>query len=290
MFGSTALEIVIGLAFVYFLLSLVCSGIRESVASLLMLRAKTLEQALVNMLDDGFVKMIYQHPLVKGLIAPGKGTGSQRKPSYLSARIFTTVALDLATQVGTVSGSQPVSDIRALIGKAQLDNGTRAVFLSLLNDTAEDLKAARQGVEQWFDESMQRVSEWYRIRTQIWLVVIAAIVVCVTNCDTITIARSFAQSPELRMAVVDAAKLELASGEPNTAASPADLIGRVTSLELPVGWRQWRKGFEATFSFEVVIVKLFGLLLTTIAVSLGAPFWFDMLRKLVRVKSSQEKQ
>ena len=110
MFGSTALEIVIGLAFVYFLLSLVCSGIRESVASLLRLRAKTLEEALVNMLDKGFVNMIYQHPLVKGMIVPGKKAGSERKPSYLSARLFTTVALDLATQVGTVSGSQPVSD------------------------------------------------------------------------------------------------------------------------------------------------------------------------------------
>ncbi|MBK7407801.1 MAG: hypothetical protein IPJ40_06805 [Saprospirales bacterium] len=32
--------------------------------------------------------------------------------------------------------------------------------------------------------------------------------------------------------------------------------------------------------------KAFGWLVTAIAISLGAPFWFDMLRKMVNIRSS----
>jgi len=34
------------------------------------------------------------------------------------------------------------------------------------------------------------------------------------------------------------------------------------------------------------VLKLMGLFLTTGAVSLGAPFWFDVLNKLVNLRSS----
>ena len=36
----------------------------------------------------------------------------------------------------------------------------------------------------------------------------------------------------------------------------------------------------------IAAVKIVGILLTTIAVSLGAPFWFDMLNKLVNLRST----
>jgi hypothetical protein len=32
--------------------------------------------------------------------------------------------------------------------------------------------------------------------------------------------------------------------------------------------------------------KVFGLLLTVLALSLGAPFWFDMLNKIINIRSS----
>lgn len=44
-----------------------------------------------------------------------------------------------------------------------------------------------------------------------------------------------------------------------------------------------------TFSVYDAVSKLLGFLLTAIAVSLGAPFWFDLLRKLVNVRSSGNK-
>ncbi len=47
-----ALETAIGMAFLYFLLSTVCSSLNESIANVLGWRAKTLEDTVRNLLDD----------------------------------------------------------------------------------------------------------------------------------------------------------------------------------------------------------------------------------------------
>lgn len=49
------------------------------------------------------------------------------------------------------------------------------------------------------------------------------------------------------------------------------------NLGLPVGWQRWPQGGEW-------IMKIIGLLITTIAVSFGAPFWFELLNKLVNLR------
>jgi hypothetical protein len=47
-------------------------------------------------------------------------------------------------------------------------------------------------------------------------------------------------------------------------------------------------GLQATFpqSWEGWLMKLLGWILTTIAVSLGAPFWFDMLNKVMVIRAT----
>lgn len=52
LFGSTILEVVLGLAFIYTLLSLLCSSINELLAGFLKLRARNLEKAIQNILCD----------------------------------------------------------------------------------------------------------------------------------------------------------------------------------------------------------------------------------------------
>src|SRR5687767_13765682 len=51
--GSSAVDVAIGLAFVYLLFSLLCSAIQEAIASIFDLRAATLEKGLRNLLEDG---------------------------------------------------------------------------------------------------------------------------------------------------------------------------------------------------------------------------------------------
>lgn len=60
------------------------------------------------------------------------------------------------------------------------------------------------------------------------------------------------------------------------------------SVRSPLGLG-WEGTDVSTFTIYDAITKLLGFILTALAVSMGAPFWFDLLRKLVNVRSSGTK-
>ncbi len=66
------------------------------------------------------------------------------------------------------------------------------------------------------------------------------------------------------------------------------LKNEIEAVRSPLGLG-WEGVDITTFSVYDAVSKLLGFLLTAIAVSLGAPFWFDLLRKLVNVRSSGNK-
>ena len=88
MLGSTLLDVVIGITFIYLFLSLIGSALTEFFANIRQLRAKNLEQWVLSTLDGPKAKELgdkfYEHPLVKGLMQDG------RKPSYIPSRTFAT--------------------------------------------------------------------------------------------------------------------------------------------------------------------------------------------------------
>ena len=84
-----ALEVVIGLSFVYFVLSLICSAVTEAIASRLEWRAQTLEQGIKNLLSGSeeitstgrqLASEVYDHPLIQGLIRPARGRLMEARP------------------------------------------------------------------------------------------------------------------------------------------------------------------------------------------------------------------
>src|SRR4051794_39525866 len=75
LFGSTILEVAVGLSFVFFLLSLICSSVNELLASFLKLRARDLERGIQNLLcDPNVAKQVLNHPLIKGMGNTGAET------------------------------------------------------------------------------------------------------------------------------------------------------------------------------------------------------------------------
>lgn len=104
-FGSTILEVALGLFFVYFLLSIVCSAVNEYVALVLNSRAQDLEIGMRNLLrDPDVVSRMRVHPLIKDLTksryvlkAVDLVTGGHRDtlPSYIPSRLFALALLDV---------------------------------------------------------------------------------------------------------------------------------------------------------------------------------------------------
>src|SRR3954466_11989048 len=97
------LEVLIGVVFVFLLVSVICSTLREVLEARLKTRAAYLEQGIRELLHDaaatGLARSVYQHPLVAGLYAgsylPTELTKRQALlarggdlPSYIPSRNF----------------------------------------------------------------------------------------------------------------------------------------------------------------------------------------------------------
>jgi hypothetical protein len=298
MFGSALLEILIGLAFVYLLLAVICSALSEWIARIFAMRSKNLEAGIRNLLEDPeLVQKVYQHPLLKSFYRKGwfdKLRNRRGGPSYISSRTFTLALLDIAAPADPKDRPKDFEGVRHAVAKCNVLNDTmKTALLVLIDEGAGDLKKARENIENWFDDTMNRVSGWYKRKAQL-IVLLLALVFCVAlNADTITITNSLSSDSTLRAAVVAAAE-ETAKAPPPDSKTPLTRITELRSelehLGLPIGWLKASHDYvdprEVPTSAKGWFYKILGLLLTTIAVSLGAPFWFDLLNKLVNLRGA----
>lgn len=271
---QTVIAVLIGMSFLYFVLAVLCSGVKEYIAAKLNLRARTLEQAIGRMLDDaqqsGTGKLkeeFYSHPLIQGLAQEGK------TPSYIPAQYFSTV-LEAVLKARKIAGT----DLSAMI--QNLPEGKLKQQLSAIAGRAGNEAAAlRTEVERWFDTTMDRVSGWYKRQAQKIVLGVAFALVIAMNADSCAVFRALWQNSSLRDTVVAAA----VQAQQNTSAGEAtQQLKDLQKLDqLPLGWNSSAvKGYQSVDW----LIKLAGLLLTAFATTLGAPFWFDAMNKLVNLR------
>ena len=166
--------------------------------------------------------------------------------------------------------------------------------------TGQQVEKLRQNVEDWFNQAMDRVGGWYKRWTQFVLVIIAFIVVGVANVDTIALVKRFNRDNTLRASIVSVAEKVTApsAGNPTTDTKARDeLFKAADSLKLPLGWVVNTPPNETPEQKEYRLeqvpedglgwaVKICGLLISILAVSQGAPFWFDTLNKFVNLRGA----
>jgi len=292
--GLPVLDLAIGLAFIFFLLAVLTSALQELIAAFFGLRARTLEEGLRSMLgcesDRTVVASFYKHPLIDTLYrgtvgADDLGKGGLRRtkgPSYVSPRAFATFLIDTLTPT---DGAGSLKDLTASI--ETLPKPLQERLAPLVRAAGDDIDAFRRSVEAWYDDVMARVSGWYKRKTQLTLLVIGAGLVLALNANTLTIADQLWSDEATRAAVVQQA--DQAASQPQGTdprarlKTAADDVESVVQLGAPLGWSgeakpKWSGGSWAT--------TVGGWLLTILAISLGAPFWFDALGRLSRLRSS----
>lgn len=312
MLGSTLLDIVIGLIFVYLLLSLICSALNEIIEACLKKRAADLERGIRELLHEekgkGLLKSLYEHPLVRGLF---KGTYDPEKtrnlPSYIPARTFALALMDivLPSQANAPSGAAgatvtktaqaagmagaPTSTLRDAIGKIG-NTEVRRALTTLVDAAGNDAAKARENIEAWYNSSMERVSGWYKRRAQFFILVLGFLVVVAINADTLAITTSLSRDKAVRDSLVAAAQ-DYVKKQPETGDSMArvkEYSDKIRSLGLPFGWNKGNPLSIPDETDESMTwpMKIIGWLITTVAISLGAPFWFDLLNKFIAIRSS----
>ena len=253
----------------------------EVLASALKLRSKTLREGIDNLLEDpqlaGLSQDFYSHPLIKKLAQDGS------RPSYISARDFTLALSDLLKKKTGVKTGSLYSQAEHVVD--QLPKGDLKTALSALVDDADGkAKAVRKNLEAWFDSSMNRVSGWYKRKAQKILLLMAGIVTMSLNVDAVEVAKAAWTNPTLRAALV--AQAEGVDRSDHLAIK--DQMEALGIDGMPIGWDQWSRRFReaGTRWPEVLGQSVVGWLITILAASLGAPFWFDGLQKLLNVRSA----
>ena len=310
---SDALELAIGLAFVFFLFSLTTTAVLEFLETLTRTRASKLLEGIQELLGDpavasageDAVRAIYGHPLVQGLYRGDFTTALQRSqlPSYVPTRNFALALMDqvLAGKINAAptNGRLPREASSTFADRLQLaaerieNPHLRQAMLQAARVGGDDAARVRDHLEHWYDSAMDRVSGWYKRRSQTLLFWLGLVGAPALNINTLTIAEELAKNATLRRAV--ASQAERRDVPP---AETSAMVDKIDRLGLPLGWTAgaiaslelplqldaptrtpWTL---ALGGFQIAV----GYVLTAFAISLGAPFWFDMLNRMMVIRET----
>jgi hypothetical protein len=281
MFNNVALDVFIGLVFVFLLYSLLATIVQEMIATRLGFRARVLEKAILRMLEDGkttsdyrsidrlngFLHLLglknilknklvalwfYAHPLIKYLAEDNYYS----KPAYLDPSNFSKVMIDLlkgftrpeSQVIQTIHNSITAGTIYKLplsISSAQHDisnpayrgllnqnmlhddplltasqtvpiNENTALFLrSLWLEAGADINVFRSKLEEWFNDTMDRATGWYKRYTRIILFILGLVIAVAFNVDTIAIHRILSSNKPARDQLVQMAISNKDNLDPN---------------------------------------------------------------------------
>ncbi len=185
----------------------------------------------------------------------------------------------------------------------------------------DHLQLFRTNLESWFNDTMDRLSGWYKRKAQLTAFLIGFGIAILLNVDTIQISNQLWREPVLRGAINANTNLILQQYGETSAPSTTDLISmlqdQLQGLNLPIGWTfesvtppsggtcsfaarpgsvfgfAWNNECRRPYSAQETtngwiwsLAKLLGFSITGLASSQGSSFWFDILVKIINVRSA----
>ena len=317
------LEVAIGMVFVWLVLSVATLEIQNIFTAQLGLRAENLEKAILDMLkNQKLVEQFYNHPLILEL-SPKDKKGKYKRPDNIPNPVFATVALEVILNAGKPGdtipiGSLSISEMRASLKKLGDTNPalTRIIQHLLpnldneINNLDNSIAVYHTNIETWFNNTMVQATNAYKQNAAKISFIIGLILAVAFNVDTINIAQKLWQDPTIREVLVAQAQ-----NQSTVDVSPSDAMAQAKELNFPVGWttapaKNPTCGWIGTENYQLVIryggecrlltsmpplnnfLGLFyiilGFLLSGAAASQGAPFWFDVLKKLVSLRTTTQ--
>lgn len=196
--------------------------------------------------------------------------------------------VDFLAGLNSLQESEFKQSLYSLVRKASVETNP---FLSLQLE-----------INEWYNNSMDRLNGWYKRATRKWLFITGLLIAILFNLNALTILARLYTDPQLRSSVSQAATRYLEQNDTlrNTRIQNADsLRARINELrdiiqplQLPIGYTFEKGDVGTTLSsyvttiYEAIPANIIGWLLTAIAVSFGAPFWFDILKKFANLRSA----
>ena len=280
--------------------------------------------------------------LPKGIKGFLSRSGTKGVPSYVPGKSFVLAVLDLVTEGKGLGDAKNLRGSIEKIGNKEL----KETLLVLYDDAKGNLDHFKANMENWYNESMDRVSGWYKRYAQQWLLALAVILAVACNVDSVRIIRALSLDPKLRDKIVQHAEdyaypsrqapavtpspapeapvtttpTSSDSGAPSKTDFPSatDSEDKVVKFKrsladlevtgVPMGWNDGpsqellgnlptpRNCISPAFWYNNLLTHktisgialwlgaIVGWVVTGLAASLGAPFWFDMLNRFIDIR------
>lgn len=228
-------------------------------------------------------------------------------PSYISAKSFSAAIIDLL--VPNAAGQTTMAQVQDGIDTLPEWMPTLKESLQTLAANAgEDIDLFRTSVENWYDDHMSRVSGWYKRHVSKITIVVGTTLILLLNINTLTVGRTLWNNSVVRTAVSTVAAKTTScqnQSQQDCLAGLQKQLSDAAQAGLPIGWAtvpdcaapktscNWldQRGIFSRHGgsgWEVVLV-LIGFLITIIALTPGARFWFDILGKLGSLRTTGPK-
>lgn len=318
------LDLVVGLIFIYFLLSIICSSAVEMFLSFFKIRAVILAEWMKKIFSQKVAKstgkevpfgeIIMDHCLVTSLTPPGKST------SYTDAGNFVSALLERITFYSNPDKiTASLDDLIDAIDKTTLlpeelrrtfliyAHESRDTFKQVVENKLSEVEIFRKKIENWYDTSMQRLGGRMRVKyARPITIAFAVLITCSLNADSVSIAKylytnqgvaakisrdadAMLNSDTLKR-MVDDIKVTSEKDEDvikviNKKLQNINEANAILNNSMPLGWRkdELKNDHRKTDGYKF-FSKAVGLAATILALTMGTPFWFDLLNKLANLR------
>ncbi|MEA5521680.1 hypothetical protein [Limnoraphis robusta] len=319
---STVISIAISLSFIYFVLSLITSEIQEVIASVLKLRAKNLKEFIIHLIGESenkdnlkITKKLYNKYLTTTSKSQSDYQEKIPKLTYISPNQFANSLIGILREELKLNNKEEdyLDDLTKVADKIKEsplpEKLKNEIIIVLRNANAKvvepekKFETLQQEIETWYQNSTEYASRLYQKKAIILSRVVALLLVIMFNIDTVNIIDHLSKSEVLSSTFSSTVMGVIQSSDRSDYCSENDetldfktcmegiedevktILDRVDNL--PIGWNwsdPWKEQFTPLNSGNV-INAVTGWIISAIAISMGAPFWFDILKKLTRIKS-----
>jgi hypothetical protein len=329
MSGFPIIDLIAGIIFVYFLLSIVCSSVVEMLLAGFRARAKLLAEWLYKIFDqqvqvggktESLGQAIMDHCAVTALSEKGNS------PSYIDAKNFSSALLEKIT-FNPNNPNDIANDLNAIISQLQQTNilspelkralltyayEAKELYKNAGNKVMSEIEVFRSKIETWYDTSMERLTGDFKRRySRPFTLIVATVTVLLMNADTVNIAKYLYSNPEAR-AKIAAQAYTAAQDSANVFNQRIAAIQNANDTTVKQLQQTFQTGldnindakavieqnlpfgwnttdFKTLKNFFVLLSKVLGLVVTILAIMLGTPFWFDLLNKVTNLRSTGNK-
>jgi hypothetical protein len=305
------LDILIGATTVLLLFSMALTVITQMVTSILSKRGAHLLAGLASLLQQLGIQSrdIAQQVALGVLTHPMIAEANGNMGTVVHRGEFTKLILDLAggqgvTRLGSDAQAalqdmlkqngiddpvQTLKNIRAMALLLETSNPEMANHvrdkLAILHEAASDYVAK---INSWFDQTIDRVSQSFTRHAHRVTVAAAFLIVLVVQLDIIAVVDRLSIDEQFRNAVVSDAAQAMNDAAKQAAASTSaynidthsyyNLLNSAGLVTLPTS-KQWVDQLKDPRKYP-------GMLIAILLISLGAPFWYNVLKDLIGLRSS----